>query len=207
MSMPTKYQSEPMVYSFYFRTPHPITSIYPQQLREQLNASMEVLEERMSTFAQAGSGWTFEENHSMILEMVDYEPMGGSSYLQLPKDVYDSKAVINIKNEDHECFKWSLLAALHPAEHHAERITHYQPFKEELNFKGIYFLVSIDQIGKFEKQNPRMSVTVIGIGEEKTKKHKGKKVKQSCFLPLGVPDEKQEQHVTLLYWKKGEQSH
>lgn len=51
MSMPTKYQSEPMVYSFYFRTPHPITSSCPQQLREQLNASMEVLEERMSTFA------------------------------------------------------------------------------------------------------------------------------------------------------------
>lgn len=143
----------------------------------------------------------------MILEMVDYEPMGGSSYLELPKDVYDSKAAINIKNENHECFKWSLLAALHPAEHHAERITRYQPFKEELNFEGIDFPVSIDQIGKFEKQNPRMSVTVIGIEEEKTKKRKGKKVKQSCFLPLRVPDEKQEQHVTLLYWKKGEQSH
>ena len=41
----------------------------------------------------------------MILEMVDYEPLGGSSYLDLPKDVYDSKAVINIKNEDQECFK------------------------------------------------------------------------------------------------------
>lgn len=55
------------------------------------------------------------------------------------------------------------------------QITHYQPFKEELNFEGIDFPVSIDQIGKFEKQNPRMSVTVIGMEEEKTKKHKGKK--------------------------------
>ena len=41
----------------------------------------------------------------MILEMVDYEPLGGSSYLDLPEDVYDSKAVINIKIEDQECFK------------------------------------------------------------------------------------------------------
>ena len=34
----------------------------------------------MSTFAQAGSGWTLAENHSMILEMVDYEPMGGTRH-------------------------------------------------------------------------------------------------------------------------------
>ena len=51
LSMPSKYRSEPMVYSPHFRTPHAITSTYPQQLREQLDAAMEVLEERLSVFA------------------------------------------------------------------------------------------------------------------------------------------------------------
>ena len=156
LSMPDKYNDRPLRYSPYFRTPYPITSTYLQQLREQLHASMEVLEERMSTFMQAGSGWTLEENHALVLEMVNYEPMGGSSYLELPKDVCDTKAVIYIKNEDQECFKWSVLAALHPATHHAERISHYQPFKEELNFTGIDFPVTIDQVSKFEKLNPDM---------------------------------------------------
>lgn len=54
--MPSKYRSEPMVYSPHFRTPHAITSTYPQQLREQLDAAMEVLEERLSVFAHARSG-------------------------------------------------------------------------------------------------------------------------------------------------------
>lgn len=36
LSMPSKYRREPMVYSPHFRTPHAITSTYPQQLREQL---------------------------------------------------------------------------------------------------------------------------------------------------------------------------
>lgn len=52
MSMPDKYKDHPPRYSPYFRTQHPITSTYPQQLREQLNMAMEVLEERMSAFAQ-----------------------------------------------------------------------------------------------------------------------------------------------------------
>ena len=112
---------------------------------------MEVLEERMSTFLQAGSRWTLEENHALALEMVVYESIGGSSYLELSKDIYDTKAVINVKNEDQTCLKWSILAALHPASKDAQRITKHQEYKDELNFTGINFPLTIDQIGKFEK--------------------------------------------------------
>lgn len=56
--------------------------------------------------------------------MVDYQRIGGSSYIELLRDVYDTKAVINVKNQDQECFKWSVLAAVHPAGHHGERISH-----------------------------------------------------------------------------------
>ena len=91
---------------------------------------------------QAGSGWVLEENNALALEMAEYTAIGGSSYLELPRDIFHTKAVINIKNEDQECFKWSILAALHPATHHAERIFYYQPFKEELNFSGINFPVT-----------------------------------------------------------------
>lgn len=193
MSMPDKYKDHPLRYSPYFRTPHPISSTYPQQLKEQLNASMEVLEERMSTFMKAGSRWTLEENHTLALEMVDYEPIGGSSY--------QCEAVINVKNEDQQCFNWSILATLHPASKDAQRITKYQEYKDELNFTGINFPVTIDQIGKFEKNNPRISVTVIGVEEEKTKQG----AEQSCSLSLRVPDKQLENHVVLLYWQQKEQ--
>ena len=67
------------------------------------------------------------------------------------KDIHNSKAVVNIKNEDLECFKWSILAALHPASKDAQRVTKYQEYKDELNFEGINFSVTIDKISKFEK--------------------------------------------------------
>ena len=75
VSMPDRYRSQPMLYSPHFRLEHPVTSTYPEQLQEQIDASMEVLQERMSIFAQAGSGWTLQQNHALILEMDTYDPL------------------------------------------------------------------------------------------------------------------------------------
>ena len=135
--------------------------------------------------------------------MVDYNPIGGSSYLELPRDIFHTKAVINVQNEDQEWFRCSILAALHPASKDAQRISKYQEYKDELNFTEINFPVTIHQISKFEKLNPDISVTVIGI-EEKTGKPGEKK---SGLFPLRVPDEKKEKHVTLLYWGQGANYH
>ena len=65
LEMPDKYRTEPLKYEGYFRTPNPLISTYPQQLREQLNMAMEAVEERMATFMQAGSGWTLSRNHAL----------------------------------------------------------------------------------------------------------------------------------------------
>ena len=45
---------------------------------------------------------------------------------------------------------WSILAALHPISTHPERLGNYEEFKEELNFEGIEFPVSLEDIEKFE---------------------------------------------------------
>ena len=200
--MPDKYREEPMRTSPYFRSGYPLITTYPQQLNEQFETTMESVEERLSTFMQAGSGWTLYENHALILEMVDFQPIGGSSYIELPKDVYDTKSVINVQNQDQECFKWSVLAALHPANRDAERISKYQAYQEELNFTGITFPVTVDQISRFEKLNPGISVTVIGI------EIPSNPVKNpSILFPLRVPDVQQENHVVLIHWSKGMKSH
>ena len=202
LSMPDPYRQTVRTHEGYFRTPHPLITLYPQQLHEQLHMALETVEERMAIFAQAGSGWTLEGNNALVLEMVDYQPIGGTSYIELPKDVYDTKSIVNVKNDDQQCFKWAILAALHPADHHAERINHYQPFKEELNFTGIEFPVTVDQIGKFEKLNPDISITVLGIDIPKNEEKESSKL-----FPLRVPNQQQEHHVVLLYWSRGDKYH
>ena len=48
----------------------------------------------------------------------------GSSYLPLPDWLARKKAIINPKNENKECFKWAVMAALEfqNIESHPERI-------------------------------------------------------------------------------------
>lgn len=73
------------------------------------------------------------------------------------------------------------------------------------------FAVPIHQISKFEKQNRGISITVIGITNDKKKKQgmKGKKntVQESFLMSMRVPDKKLQNHVTLLHWKKGDREH
>ena len=40
----------------------------------------------------------------------------GTSYMKLPEWIARKNAVINSKNEDGECFKWTVIAALHNEE-------------------------------------------------------------------------------------------
>ena len=58
---------------------------------------------------------------SLDLHIVKYEPLGGSSYIPLPGFLAAKKAIINLKNEDDECFKWTITRALNPVEIDSER--------------------------------------------------------------------------------------
>ena len=98
LSMPDKHREVPLKHKAYIRTPYPMTTTHPSEVLEQLNMAMEVVEEQMSTFMQAGSGWQLEENYEIILEVDQYNPMGGSSYLELPTDIANSMFTMRMKH-------------------------------------------------------------------------------------------------------------
>ena len=85
--------------------------------------------------------------------MNNYTPMRGSSYVELPAVLAHKKAVINVQNEDDQCFKYAVLSAIHNFDSHPERVSKYKKHKDELDFTGIEFPVSIDDIPKFERKN------------------------------------------------------
>ena len=91
-----------------------------------------------------------------------YLPLGGSSYIPLPKFLAAKKAIINLKNEDDECFKWSITRALNPVKN-AERIDKKRREKSEVpNWDGLKFPVNLSDINKFENHNSSISVNVFG---------------------------------------------
>ena len=72
-----------------------------------------------------------------------------------------------MQNEDNKCFLWCVLRALNPKDNHSEIIDKKLKEKEiTLNMEGIEYPVSLKDIDKFEKQNPTISITVLGYNGE-----------------------------------------
>ena len=113
-----------------------------------------------------GSGWIFYKIIKLEIHTVSYRPLRGNTWIPLPKELADKKAIINMKNKDNKCFFWSVKRALNPTNNHPERIDKELMEKEDtLNMKGIEYPVSLKDIDRFEKQNPEISITVLGFNE------------------------------------------
>ena len=101
---------------------------------------------------------------SLDLHTVKYEPLGGSSYIPLPAFLAAKKAIINVKNEDDECFTWVITRALYPVEQNSERIDKkLRETSKVLNCNPrLKFPANLCDINKFENHNSSISVNVFG---------------------------------------------
>ena len=99
------------------------TNLLGTNEKKLLNVMFEEVLENMAQFQRRGSNWRFVEVLKLEIHLVSFVPLKGNSWIPLPETISKKKAVINMKNEDNECFKWCVTRALNPVEHHPERIT------------------------------------------------------------------------------------
>ena len=70
-----------------------------------------------------GSGWIIDQVQDIHININNYDPLAGSTYIQLPSELQNSmKRLVNIKNKDIECFKWCHVRMLNPQERNPDRI-------------------------------------------------------------------------------------
>ena len=172
-----------------------MTTVNSQELETQLGEANQKILDAFASYQREGSGWLLSAVLHLDLNVAQYTPIKGSSYLPLPTQLKDKKAIINIKNSDNKCFLWSVIAALHPVhwKNHPYRVTHYQPYEHELNFDNIEFPVSLSKLPKFEKQNS-IAVNVFGF-------------EQGDLFPVYISKERFDTHVNLLLYSLGQQRH
>ena len=130
--------------------------------------------------------------------------MRGSSYIPLPKYLADKQAMINLKNDDDQCFKWAVTRAINPTESHPERIDKKLRAKvDTLNWDGITFPTPMSQIDKFERNNPSVSVNVAGFAEKGS--CRDAKYEDTVY-PLRTSLYKREHEVDLFLFSGGNQT-
>ena len=122
---------------------------------ESLDKAAEEINNKIAFWLSEGSGWTIVEIQSHFVNIVKYLPLRGNSYILLPKELRNSMlGLINLQNNDDKCFLWDHVRHLNPRKVHPERITKSdREFAKRLDYSGITFKVTRNQINRIEKQN------------------------------------------------------
>ena len=173
----------------------PQTIINNLEVAGSLESSKQQILNKIAQWVSEGSGWTIQSVNNHYINTVKYQPMHGSSYIQLPPELRNSaKGLINLKNDDNECFRWCHIRYLNHQNKDPQRIKKSdRQYVDKLNYKGIEFPVTTKQYDKIEKQN-EININVFGY-EDKQK------------YPIYVSKEKYNDCMNLLLIQKDEKKH
>ena len=127
----------------------------PSGIEPELNMSRQEILNTIDKWVSEGSGWVIDRIDSHYINVTLYKPLNGSSYIELPTELRNSKkGLINMKNKDEECFRWFHIRHLNPQIKYPERIKKEdKKMINELNYDGIDFPLSQKHYNKVEKQN------------------------------------------------------
>ena len=96
-----KFVNSEIVYQTAYFNSKPQTITNDEQINEALQLSQQQILNIIARWISEGSGWTIESVYNHHLNIVQYQPMKGSSYIKLPQELRNSsKGLINMKNED-----------------------------------------------------------------------------------------------------------
>ena len=177
----------------------PKTIINNTEINEALQLSKQQILNMIAQWISEGSGWTIESVDNHYLNIVQYQPMKGSSYIKLPQELRNSaKGLINMKNEDNECFRWCHIRHLNPQDIHPERIKKSdKEYINKLDYSGIEFPVTIKQYNKIEKQN-EININVFGYENKQPYPIFVSKEKyEDCINILLITEEKNKHYVLI----------
>ncbi|KAE9522549.1 hypothetical protein AGLY_017056 [Aphis glycines] len=157
-----------------------------------LNTKFDKILAEESEFIAKGSGWTLVSIDGLQLRINLVNPLKGGAYLDLPKFIREKKAIINVKNKDKYCFKYSILTKYDTRSNKSLFNQKYFDFLEKksgLDFKCIDFPTQINQIKKFERLN-NVSVNVY-----------------STIFPLFINNKEEKNHFDLFLINNHKTSH
>ena len=167
------------------------TITHPDMINELIMEAEEEILNKIADWISEGSNWVIELILDHYLNIIEYTPLRGSSYIPLPKELQNSMlGLINPKNlDDNECFRWCHVRKLNPQKVHPERIKlSDKEFVKKLDYSGVTFPVSYKDYNKIEKQN---QINVYGYGYS------------SFIYPIYTSKEKYDNDLEVLYIEEG----
>ena len=160
-------------------------------IHEQIDIAGDRIKHLLDLHESRGSGFSLDCILECQLNIATFDVIGGSLNPPLPEYIQSKNATVNIKSKDTKNFLHCLSYVRKPVVEHAQRPSHYTGELNNFDISGIKFPVTLNQIGKFEQQNPDFSVKVF--------KHDKKVDKDVKLIPIyTTPERNRKYHANLL---------
>ncbi|XP_044578974.1 uncharacterized protein LOC123261446 [Cotesia glomerata] len=154
---------------------------------------------KIEDFNENQSGWSLTEILNLSINISRYAPLqaGLSTFVLLPRDIQKKKAVVNIMNEDHYCFLWSVVAALYPVSSNSCVTSSYPYPSSVLDHTGIKFPIELKDIPLFEKLND-LKINVYGIEAKEDDDEKDPSIIVPLYLSSNLDCQKDTIHLLMI---------
>jgi hypothetical protein len=125
----------------------------------------------------ARSGWQMRSIKGVHVSTNGYRVRTGRGHVELPPPYNNSfSGLINIQNTDDVCFKYCVIAALHPPASKPTRMVYYvakknKHFYAKYDWTGVKFPTGVADIRRFENNNPGIAISCFTLCEETKKVH------------------------------------
>ena len=140
-----------------------MTSVYRgSEMGQIVDGMIASMKFQIENPALLNSRFVFDEFLYLDVNFHQLNLMRGSSYLPLPDWLARKKAIVNPHNDDEECFKWSVIVVEKVGMKDPQRVSNLRKFKDNYDWSGLEFPVSIKDIGKFETRND-INVNVLAV--------------------------------------------
>ena len=150
---------------------------------------------RLDNWINEGSGWVIERVNDQYLNISQYAPLVGSSFIELPRELRNyKKGLINLCNKDNKCFMWCHVRHLNPVSDNASRIKRVdKKIASALDYDNVEFPVKVKDVGPIEDKN-EICINVFSYEDK-------------FVCPVYVSKEKYDDCMNLLMIHEDDKSH
>ena len=102
--------------------------------------------------------------YSIVVNVEDHLP-DLVIVVRLPRRIQDKRAVVNVVGTGEDCFKWAVLAGMHPVDkcnRNPNRMSRYVEHVGKYDFSSLCIPVALSSIGSFATKNA-LSINVYTV--------------------------------------------
>ena len=78
----------------------PYTILSQHDIENAIEEGHQRIDSQIDKWTKEGSGWVVNRVICLYVNIAKYQPLKGSSYIELPKYLQTKKAIVNVKNQD-----------------------------------------------------------------------------------------------------------